>query len=141
MMNHKTFSEWQTSSAVTPLFTERCNMWVWYIETVLKRGSFFFFSFLSLWKFRDRRGIKTLNYINILIWEKFRSGKHLLEVTILYNCIHVILWTLNNETLQCLILWPVRHFWPEVMTLLFDRVVCALNCDITMENKGHIFSL
>ena len=68
--------------------------------------------FLSLWNFRDRRGINPLNSINILAWEQFRSGKRLLEVTILYSCVHVILWTFNNET-HCSALFCdlVRHFW------------------------------
>ena len=39
--------------------------------------------FLSLWNFSDKRGISPLNSINILAWEQFRSGKRLLEVTIL----------------------------------------------------------
>jgi len=78
--------------------------------------------FLSLWNFRDRKGINPLNSINILAWEQFRSGKHLLEVTILHNCVHVILWTLNNET-YCSALFCdlVRHFWLEIMTVLFDK--------------------
>ena len=54
--------------------------------------------FLNLWIFRDNRGINPLNSINILAWKQFLTGKCLLEVAILYNCVHEIIWTLNNET-------------------------------------------
>jgi hypothetical protein len=78
--------------------------------------------------FGDRRGVKTLNYTNILAWEKFRSGKHLLDVTILYNCMHEILCTLNNETLQCLILWPHQTFltWNHDITIWQSGVYSEL---------------
>jgi hypothetical protein len=99
--------------------------------------------FLSLWIFRDRRGINPLNSINVLAWEQFRSGKRLLEVTILYNWMHEILWTLNNET-YCSALFCdlVRHLWLEIMTVLFDKQggLCSA-CTTTMQNKEQIFCL
>ena len=78
--------------------------------------------FLSLWNLRDRRGINPLNSISILAWEQFRSGERLLEFTIMYNCVHVILWTLNNEIYcSAFFLDLVRYLWLEIVAVLFDR--------------------
>jgi len=138
-MNDETFSEWRTTPAVTTLFTEGCKMWVWSIQTSLITGSIF----LSPWNFQDRRGINPLNSINILASEQFQSGKRLLGVTILYNCMHEILWTLNNEHTAV----PNFVTMSDIFDLkswqyyLINRVVCALNCIIRMENKEQVFSI
>ena len=106
-------------------------MCVWLIKTSLITGTIF----LSFCNFRYRRGTVRLNSINILAQEKCPSGKSLPEVTVTYNFMHAILWALNNERYGSVLFCDlVRHFWLEIMTVLFDEQIGL--CSELYHNDG-----